>query len=476
MKFSRKIFFITFLIIITSFGAGGFFLINTVFTSTLNNRIDSAANSNRYVTTALSLYAENNSALASGNYGQLRNAAIGFAKQIAVGIPDIKITIGAFNDLSFLDDTSFIDDMKVNQRGNRIVHQNGRYYLQTISKIQFYQGNCYVETLDDITDVYLSRDKYCSMLQAVVVGVGLFASVLLVIFSKFLTRPLEKLTQASKQIASGNFDMRVKKSSGLASSTEINELSQNFNTMAEYVENYIEQLKQAAQSRDDFVADFTHELKTPLTSVIGYADMLRTYEMEPEKRRECAELIYKEGSRLEALSLNLLNLIVLKKGDIKTDCLNARIIAEETQKAVHFILERYGVKLDLEIEDALICAEPSLIKTLLYNLIDNACKASSAEQTVKLIGCTDADRYRFCVIDKGCGIPQEQLSRIIEPFYMVDKSRSRSMGGAGLGLSLCSEIAKLHGSELKIISIEGKGTSVSFTVPLPSKKESEVQE
>ena len=145
MKFSRKIFFITFLIIITSFGAGGFFLINTVFTSTLNNRIDSAANSNRYVTTALSLYAENNSALASGNYGQLRNAAIGFAKQIAVGIPNIKITIGAFNDLSFLDDTSFIDDMKVNQRGNRIVHQNGRYYLQTISKIQFYQGNCSVQ-------------------------------------------------------------------------------------------------------------------------------------------------------------------------------------------------------------------------------------------------------------------------------------------------------------------------------------------
>lgn len=106
--------------------------------------------------------------------------------------------------------------------------------------------------------------------------------------------------------------MRVKESRGITSSTEITELSQSFNTMADYVEDYIEQLKLAAQNRDNFIADFTHELKTPLTSVIGYADMLRSYEMEPEQRRECADLIYKEGSRLEALSLNLLNLIVLK--------------------------------------------------------------------------------------------------------------------------------------------------------------------
>ena len=233
--------------------------------------------------------------------------------------------------------------------------------------------------------------------------------------------------------------MRVKESHGITSSTEITELSQSFNTMADYVEDYIEQLKLATQNRDNFIADFTHELKTPLTSVIGYADMLRSYEMEPEQRRECADLIYKEGSRLEALSLNLLNLIVLKK---------------------------YGVKLKLNVEKAEVNAEPSLLKTLLYNLIDNACKASESGKPVTLTGYVDSDRYRFCVTDSGCGIAEDDLAKITEPFYMVDKSRSRSMGGAGLGLSICNEIAKLHGSTLEIVSEVGKGTDISFTVSL----------
>ena len=93
--------------------------------------------------------------------------------------------------------------------------------------------------------------------------------------------------------------MRVKESHGITSSTEITELSQSFNTMADYVEDYIEQLKLATQNRDNFIADFTHELKTPLTSVIGYGGYAPSYEMEPKQRRECADLIYKEGSRLE---------------------------------------------------------------------------------------------------------------------------------------------------------------------------------
>ena len=471
MKFSRKIFFVTFLIIIISFGAGGFFLINTVFTSMLNERVESAANTNRYVTTALSVYVEN-VASTSESHEYIRNSAIGFAKQIAAGIPDTKVSIGNINKVSFRDSRSFADDLQLNSRGNRIVCRDGRYYLQTVCNAELGKQNYYIETLEDITEVYASRDTYCSIYQIVVVGVGLVASVLQLLFTRLLTKPLEKLTVASNQIAAGNFDMRVEKSGGIASSAEITELSQNFNTMADYVANYIEELKQAAQNRDDFVADFTHELKTPLTSVIGYADMLRTYEMEPEERRECAELIYKEGSRLEALSLNLLELIVLRKNEITTSLANASAIADETQKAVHFLLKRYKVSLNLDVADADVLVEPSLIKTLLYNLIDNACKASTEGKSILLKGEICNDRYCFSVADNGCGIPQDQLKKITEPFYMVDKSRARSMGGAGLGLSICNEIANLHGSELKIESTEGKGTTIGFSLPLSDMSES----
>lgn len=472
MKFSRKIFFITFLIIIISFGAGGFFLINTVFSSMLNDRVNTAANVNRYVTTTLSVYVENISST-SDSREYIRTSATEFAKQIAAGIPDTKVNIGNKNKMSFNDDNSFVNDLQNNTRGYSIEHQNGKYYLQTVCKTTLGLQSYYIETITEITDIYNARDTYCSMYQIVVVGVGLLASVLLLLFSRFLTKPLTKLTAASKQIASGNFNMRVEAGKGLFSSAEVIELSQNFNTMAEYVEDYIEELKQAAQNRDNFVADFTHELKTPLTSVIGYADMLRSYEMEPEQRRECAELIYKEGSRLEALSLNLLELIVLKNNDIKTAPANASAIADETQKAVHFLLKRYNVTLELDVADAEIMVESSLIKTLLYNLIDNACKASAAESTVTLSGKISDGRYSFCVADNGCGIPEDQLNKITEPFYMVDKSRARSMGGAGLGLSICNEIAILHGSVLNIESTVGKGTTIGFSVPLADITESE---
>ena len=111
------------------------------------------------------------------------------------------------------------------------------------------------------------------------------------------------------------------------------------------------------------------------------------------------------------------------------------------------------------------------MKTLLYNLIDNACKARESGQPVTLTGYVDSDRYRFCVTDSGCGIAEDDLAKITEPFYMVDKSRSRSMGGAGLGLSICNEIAKLHGSTLEIVSEVGKGTDISFTVSLADNSE-----
>lgn len=464
MKFSWKIFFITFLIIITSFGVGGFLLINTVFTNTLNNRIDSAKKNNNYITTALSVYADNNQPT-YGNLEYLRVSAIGFAKQIA-GNSDSKIKIGSINELSFSAENEFAHGMSVNSRKSRIVTENKKYYIQTISKIQLVTASCYIETVDDITSVYSDRDMYCTIYQFILIGVALFASILLVIFSKLLTRPLVKLKDASKEVAEGNFNMRVKESHGITSSTEITELSQSFNTMADYVEDYIEQLKLATQNRDNFIADFTHELKTPLTSVIGYADMLRSYEMEPEQRRECADLIYKEGSRLEALSLNLLNLIVLKNDEIKAVNIRTDIIADDIKKSVLFILKKYGVKLKLNVEKAEVNAEPSLLKTLLYNLIDNACKASESGKPVTLTGYVDSDRYRFCVTDSGCGIAEDDLAKITEPFYMVDKSRSRSMGGAGLGLSICNEIAKLHGSTLEIVSEVGKGTDISFTVSL----------
>ena len=168
----------------------------------------------------------------------------------------------------------------------------------------------------------------------------MISSLVLVIFSKFLTRPLVRLSDAAKEIAGGNFSKRVE----MSSTGEVRELSKSFNTMAENIESYTDKLKKAAQDRDDFVANFTHELKTPLTSVIGYADMLRTYELDADKRRECADYIYREGKRLEKLSANLLEIIVMENSDIKCVDINTEHLIKELRGSVAFLLKKYGVK------------------------------------------------------------------------------------------------------------------------------------
>lgn len=462
MKFAWKIFFISYLIIIISFGTGGFILINSVFSTSLNSRIQTVCDNNRYIT--VSLYAIDSNAEAMGydvNYYDymIKN----FSEQMSGGNSDTKVKIGTINDMNKFNDDSFIMQLEENTRSHRIVEHNGKKHIQVISRIKLNISNYYIETLTDINEIYNNRDSYCRTYQIILMCVALSSSMVLVFFSLFITHPLVKLSNASRQIANGNFSKQVDNKSH---TKEIYELSNNFNTMAQYIKNYIEELKQSAQSRDDFVANFTHELKTPLTSVIGYADMLRSYELNSNERRQCAESIYKEGKRLEALSVNLLNIIVLKNDDINLQKIKTNLLFAEIGNSVKFLLKKYSTKLDIHFESAEIFAEPSLLKTLLYNLIDNACKASEKNQTIELYGYIENNRYEFKVIDNGQGIAENELKKIVQPFYMVDKSRSRHMGGAGLGLTLCNEIANLHGSKLNIESALKEGTVVSFSVPI----------
>ncbi len=474
MKFAWKIFFISFLIIIISFGVGGFLLVNSVFTTSLNNKIQSVRDSNSYITASLYAIVKNAETI-SNNNNYLKYTAENFADQVAKSSSATKVRIGNINSVSFYDENSFVNKLHYNSRGHKIINRDSKNYIQVVSKIYLIDGSCYIESLENITEIYQSRDAYCRIYQIILIGVALFASIVLVIFSHFITRPLVRLSTVSKEIAEGNFSKRAEVGKRIIKTKEIQELSYNFNTMAEHVEEYIEKLKDAAQRRDNFVADFTHELKTPLTSVIGYADMMRSYELDAEQRRECADYIYKEGKRLEALSLNLLNLIILKKDKINLVPVKTDTIVIETGNSVIFLLKKYKVKLETDFEHASINVEPSLIKTLLYNLIDNACKASEKGQVITLKGYCENERYRFVVSDTGTGIPADELEKITEPFYMVDKSRARSMGGAGLGLALCNEIAKLHGSALTIDSVPGKGTSVSFTLEICRAQEAEYE-
>lgn len=472
MKFAWKIFFVSFLIIVVSFGAGGFLLINSVFTSTVDEKTNAAADNNSYI--ALSFYAMYSNASAMG-YGEesIDYVINSFLKQVSNGNPDTQVKIGYPSQLAEFDDITFITKLERGMQNQRIVRSEGKFYLQSVSRILISNRDIYIETVTDISSIYADRDNYCGIFHRILLLMAMSTSLVLWLFSKILTRPLVRLSSAAGEIAQGDFSKRVQ----ISGSGEIKELSESFNKMAENIEDYTEELKKAAQDRDNFVANFTHELKTPLTSVIGYADMLRTYELDSDKRRQCAEYIYREGKRLERLSVNLLEIIVMKNSSISCENINTDYLLRELKGSVAFLLKKYGITLEAQLESAVVFAEPSLLKTLIYNLIDNACKASEKGQTVEVCGKIDGERYCFTVRDSGKGIPAEELEKIVQPFYMIDKSRSRKMGGAGLGLTLCNEIALLHGSRLMLESIQGEGTTVCFDVPLAvEKKEGESDE
>ena len=262
-------------------------------------------------------------------------------------------------------------------------------------------------------------------------------------------------------------------------------MSDKFNAMADSVENHIDELNDMLHRRDQFVADFTHEIKTPMTAIIGYADTIRSVDLTRDEQVKAAGYIFSEGKRLEQMSMKLFDLLYIKDRHIEKNKCSARLIGEDVITSTAPILKDYDVKSDFD--NAMIMCEPGLIKTVLINLIDNARKASEEGAVIevygRIIACfasaenddndmshtnetNNCDFYEFSVRDYGIGIPQEDIDRICDEFYMVDKSRARSKGGAGLGLSLANIILQEHDSKLEIVSEVGKGTCMSFLLEI----------
>ena len=313
------------------------------------------------------------------------------------------------------------------------------------------QGGLQLATAYDLTDLYRGRDaalRRFLLLEAAVLAAG---AAVTAVFARRMTRPLRTLTTASAEIADGDYARRT----GLHTGDEIETLSSSFDKMADAVQEQITALQADVRQREDFMGAFAHELKTPMTSIIGYADMLRTIQASPAEQYEAAGAIYHEGRRLEALSGKLLALLGLGEETITLQPTALAALWPRLQAACP------GVPLQLPACDAAVQADADLLLDLLCNLVGNAVKASEPGQPVEVRAADNGDTVTLTVADHGCGIPQSEISRVTEPFYMVDKSRARKQGGSGLGLALCKRIAEVHGSDLHIESTPGEGTRVS---------------
>lgn len=221
------------------------------------------------------------------------------------------------------------------------------------------------------------------------------------------------------------------------------------------------------QRQEEFTAAFAHELKTPLTSIIGYADTIRQMELSAEETDMCADYIYRQGKRLQSLSYKLLEMTLAGQQEIVYREIYMPEFLEGVKKTVAQSLLEKKIVLYVEAQNGVIYGDRELLGSVFINLIDNARKASDAGKRIWVYGRSVPGGYTVTVEDEGRGVTQEELSRITEPFYMVDKSRARKEGGAGLGLALCRKIIDLHQGSWQFESEPGKGMRITVLFGLP---------
>lgn len=467
MKFSWKICFSTMLISVVVFSIGGFFLISSLFQSTFQREAESALEENRMLRYAFVAYWNTTVPTFDIHEESVQEAVNvmqegmkGSDVRFRITHPDYKSPL--YDNTEAKEDKELLTMVDADKDGYLRRRTKDGYELQVAGAISTIGDEViYVETIRDITVIYKERNQQYRIYLKWLAGVLIIEAICGYIITKWLLKPLKRLSEITGRIAQGQLGERAK----IDSRDEIGELAKDFNDMAEHLEKQFQELEDVARRQEDFIGSFAHELKTPLTSMIGYADMLRTQRMTEEEQHQAANYIFKEGKRLETLSLKLLDLLVVRHQELERKEVSIKWLAEEIGAILKSIIRNEDISFEIDVKDAMLLLEPDLIKTVLLNLLDNGRKAIEGKGILRLSGREDQNGYRIYVEDNGKGIPEEELARITEAFYMVDKSRARKQGGAGLGLSICKEIIQRHGGDLEFESKENIGTKVCIFLP-----------
>ncbi|MGO4370855.1 ATP-binding protein [Paenibacillus sp. 2TAB19] len=342
---------------------------------------------------------------------------------------------------------------------------DSRTMLFTTNVTDINQKSYVFTYVKDVSPLYAERVEQYRLFIQIDIGACLLYMIVMFFISKGLTKPIENMVRTAKEIAQGQFSERVQ----LKSRDEIGILATNFNEMASVVEDKIIELERNNSAQQRFINNITHELKTPLTSIIGYANYMRTTKYDEAAFLEGVNVIYNEGKRLEALSTKLMDLILLtdRQPLMKPD--NLKDIVAEMESSLRLIASAKAIELELLCEDSPLLAEKDLIKVIIFNLVDNAVKASSEKGRVTIRTAMQGEACVLEVADEGKGIAEEHIANIFEPFYMADKARTRNNNGAGLGLSICRSIAELHHGVIEVASELGRGTTIRVVFGQPNR-------
>ena len=338
-----------------------------------------------------------------------------------------------------------------------VIQRRGEQYILISGKAVSVVGEAAYKLVlvQDISELYQDMREQAFLSLLVFLGAVAVCVILVFLVTKKILRPLRELQHAARDISAGKLERRA----NVSGRDEIGLMAADFNKMADRIEDQVTELSKVSEQRRQMLGSLTHEMKTPMTSIIGYSDTLLHVNLKKEQQERALSHIKEECSRLERLSSKLMSLIGLYENDsICMEKVSMQELFEQVARLEEHPLKQRGIRLvySCHMEDQKI--DRDLFESLLVNLIDNGAKASEAGMTIYLTG----EGNVITVSDQGCGIPREEIERVTEAFYMVDKARSRKAGGCGLGLSLCSMIAQLHHASLSIESEIEKGTKVSI--------------
>ena len=274
---------------------------------------------------------------------------------------------------------------------------------------------------------------------------------------KFPLTPINELVNKLNALASGNFKTRLRFGKLLSKTPTFSELSDSFNTLAEELDN-------TELLRSDFVNNFSHEFKTPIVSIAGFAKLLKKGNLTDEQRELCLTAIEEESLRLSSMATNVLNLTKVENQTILTD-LTRYNLSEQIRSSVLILENKWdnkNIDLQLDFDECIIEANESLLKQVFINLVDNAVKFTDYGGTVDIRINETADKYIVIVSNTGSEISPENQKKIWNKFYQADESHSAE--GNGVGLAIVKRAVDLHGGE---VSVECKNGMTSFSVTLP---------
>lgn len=440
------------------FGVGGSMLITLSFESSLEREKEAARETYQTIVDTIAMVGSLDILTTSEDVSEVidqlyaRSGSYWSALRLSSG-SEVLFQSG-FPRSGFADDLEEIDA----DHGAMVVRADGAdaWCLQLSGTCTIGDESYYLDAMHDITPLYEARERQQAVFRIVFAVLMVLCSLLAYGMSWVLTRPLAKLSLASREIASGNLAFR----SNVQSDDEIGELSADFDAMAQQVEQSVSDMRLSLERQERFGESFAHEVKTPLTAIIGYADLMRGQLLDPREQAEAAQYIFSEGKRLENLSFKLLDLFVLEKTDMPFAIESPASLVRDAVARASLTCRGEGVSIEERCEEGTCYLEPDLVRSLLANLIDNAKKAVGKQGTVIASCSMLSDGCCLLIEDNGVGIPADSLPHVTEAFYRVDASRSRAGGGAGLGLALCEKVAELHGGFLRVDSELGKGTRI----------------